>query len=173
MKTIILTTIAVAAVGMTAPAMAQTTGYATAGYNHEESDAATVGSVQARMGLRFGRHLGVEGEVSQGVKSDDITIGGVRTEVKAQPAAAAYGVAYLPVGERADLFARAGYGTSRYRATTGNVSVSDVDASINYGVGGQYFFSDKDGVRLDYTRKDFNDTREDSDTASVAYVRKF
>lgn len=173
MNTIFAATVAVAAIGIVAPAMAQTTGYATLGYNHEKADDISLGSAQARMGLRFGRHLGVEGELSQGVKSDDITVGGVRTEVKARPAAAAYGVAYLPVGERADLFARVGYGTSRYRVTQGPVSVSDVDHNINYGVGGQYFFSDKDGVRVDYTRKTFNKADDDADTASVAYVRRF
>ncbi len=173
MKTVVTAAVSAALAAVAAPALAQTTGYATAGYNHLDAGAASLGEVQGRMGLRFGRHIGVEGELAQGVKGDEMTVGGVRTDIKAQPSAAAYGVAYLPVGERADVFARVGYGTSRFRTTAGPVSNSDTDPNVNYGVGAQYFVTDKDGVRVDYTRKTFSSSREDIDSYGVSYVRRF
>jgi outer membrane immunogenic protein len=174
MKTIISATVAAATLSIAAPALGQTTGYANLGYNHIDGGDATVGEVQGRLGMRFGRHVGVEGEAGLGVKNDEATVGGVTRRVESNPTAAAYGVGYLPIGERADIFARVGYGASRYRTTTGNVSVSDVQTNINYGVGAQYFLTDKDGVRVDYTRKDFNNDRiDDADSVSAAYVRRF
>ncbi len=46
--------------------------------------------------------------------------------------------------------------------------------SVNYGVGGEYFFDGKNGVRVDYTRFDFQKSgAADADTWSVGYVRRF
>lgn len=173
MKTIVITAVSVAALAVASPGLAQTTGYATAGYNHLDAGDASLGEVQARLGLRFGRHLGVEGELAQGVKSDDLTVGGVSTDVKARPSAAAYGVAYLPVGEKADVFARVGYGTSRFRTERAGIGSTDTDPNVNYGVGAQYFVTGNDGVRVDYTRKSFASSREDIDSYGVSYVRRF
>ena len=52
-------------------------------------------------------------------------------------------------------------------------SASDDGDSWNYGVGGQYSFDGKNGVRADYTRHDFKDSSTNADVWSVAYVRKF
>ena len=61
---------------------------------------------------------------------------------------------------------------TRVRSAAGT-SASDDGESWNYGVGGQYFFDDKNGVRADYTRHDFKDSSTDANTWSVSYVRKF
>lgn len=54
-----------------------------------------------------------------------------------------------------------------------NVSLAKFDkGSWNYGVGGQYFFDGKNGVRVDYTRQDFSGMPTE-DTWSVAYTRRF
>ena len=43
-----------------------------------------------------------------------------------------------------------------------------------YGVGGQYFLTDKDGLRAEYTRYASTDTSQaDVDSFAVSYVRKF
>ena len=47
----------------------------------------------------------------------------------------------------------------------------------NYGAGMQYALNGKDGLRFDYTRRDFLDRGPDNphdlDTYSVAFVHKF
>ena len=86
---------------------------------------------------------------------------------------AIYGVGYLPVSPNADLFARVGYGNQDFHFG-GAGSGHESSGSWNWGVGGQYFFDGKDGVRLDYTR--VNTTRHDvpdANTFGVNYVRKF
>jgi hypothetical protein len=54
------------------------------------------GAIQGRLGYRFNTYLGVEGELSGGVKSDDIDVAGVPVDVKLQHAEAIYGVGFLP-----------------------------------------------------------------------------
>lgn len=176
MRTFVAATVAVATAALALPALAAPpTGYATFGYTHLDSDNASLGQVDGRMGLRLGRHVGVEGELGTGVKGDDVTVGGVKTEIKAQPNAAAYAVGFLPVSDNLELLARVGYGAQRTRIETGNVGRTETDHSVNYGVGAQYFFNGgANGVRADYTRRDVSDERgDDTNAYSVAYVHRF
>jgi len=81
----------------------------------------------------------------------------------------------LPVSDEFDLFVRLGYGEANGDAditatalgfsTEGSVSQSE--SGFAYGVGGQYDFTQKDGIRADYTRLD------DTDIISLAYARRF
>jgi outer membrane immunogenic protein len=150
MKTLIAAAMLISATAIGAPAMAQQpTGYATLGYTHLDNDNVGVGEVDARLGLRFGRYVGVEGEAGQAV-------------------------GFLPVSPRLDLLARVGYGTERFDTKIAGFGHTTTDTSVNYGVGAQYFLSGADGVRLDYTRKDVSNSRADDYNAySVAYVRRF
>ena len=46
--------------------------------------------------------------------------------------------------------------------------------SWNYGVGGQYSFDGKNGVRVDYTRESFQEHgANDANVWSIAYIRRF
>ncbi|MEI9890167.1 MAG: hypothetical protein WDN45_05655 [Caulobacteraceae bacterium] len=75
MKSLIIATVAVAAIGVAAPAMAQSVdptpthpqGYLNLGYTYLNPMAATLGEVFGRGGLRMGRYWGVEGEFGGGV----------------------------------------------------------------------------------------------------------
>jgi len=73
-----------------------------------------------------------------------------------------------------DLIGRIGYGNTQFKQTTAGVqSKYDAD-SVNYGVGAQYKFDDKNGVRVDYTRQQFRDNdADDANVVSVGYARKF
>lgn len=164
---------ATAAMLAAAPAMAQeskVTGfYGTLGYSGFHATGASdfsVGGITGRMGARFSPWLGLEGEITGGVKDGSML--GRDVELKHQ--FAAYGVGYLPITPKADLFARVGYGKTRYDLTTSRVN----GGSLNYGVGGQYFVTDKDGVRADYTRFDRRgSTLPSANVWSVSYVRRF
>ena len=46
--------------------------------------------------------------------------------------------------------------------------------SVNYGVGGNYFFDANNGIRADWTRRDFTDDNGgEVDTYGVSYIRRF
>ena len=124
-----------------------------------------------RVGYRFNDWIGVEGEAAFGVKGDDVTVSGVSADVDLKHQAAAYAIAFLPVGEGTDVFARIGYGTVKIKASALGATASGSDESVNFGVGAQHHFDGLNGVRFDYTRFDFDGG--DADTWSISYSRKF
>ena len=128
--------------------------------------------IQGRLGYRFMPYVGIEGELAAGLDSDTDTIGGVRVNTKLKHEAAAYGVGFLPLSPNTDLLARVGYGTTKLRAKVAGVSASDSVESVNYGVGAQHHFDGVNGVRVDYTRQEFNDGGA-ADVWSIAYTRRF
>jgi hypothetical protein len=179
MKTLIavssLALVAAAAIPAVADAQdtSSTSIYGNLGYSQSALEGIDLGAVQARLGARFTPHFGVEGELAAGIDGDKTTVSGVTLKSDLDHQAAVYGVGFLPILPNADLFVRAGYGTNRvHQSAAGAAGTIDGD-SWNYGVGGQYFFNDKNGVRADYTRYDLRDSSVNADTWSLAYVRKF
>lgn len=133
-------------------------------------NSANLGALGGRVGARFAKYIGVEGEAGFGVNS--VNVAG--SNVKISSAFGGYAVGFLPVAPNADIFARVGYGHETASASGGGFSLTVGGDTVNYGGGGQYFFDDKNGMRLDYTR--FQSTHSGgggTDTFSVAYVRKF
>ncbi|MDO8911390.1 MAG: porin family protein [Phenylobacterium sp.] len=156
-----------------AAALAQSPIYGSLGYaNHHVTDA-DAGAVQARLGARLSPYFGAEVELSKGVKSGDGQVSGIPLEVEVEHQAAIYGVGFLPITPRADLFVRAGYGETKLNFTAAGGSATDRNTSWNFGAGGQYFLDDKNGVRLDYTHHDFMKSEDTADVWVVAYTRKF
>ena len=183
MKIILAAAASAAAVALLAagPALADpdtspsgVTGYGTLGYTDFNGDSANLGAITGRIGARWGRYVGVEGELSGGVTSDTANIGGVNTKVRLNDQYAGYVVGFLPVSPNADLFARLGYGATRLNVSTPGTGANGEHTSVNYGVGGQYFFDGANGVRADYSRMSFADhSNFDANVWSLAYVRKF
>jgi outer membrane immunogenic protein len=149
------------------------TGYGSIGYAGAQSDGVDLGAIQGRLGARFGRYFGLEGELSGGVKSDSVTNSGITTDVKLRNQEAAYVVGFLPLTPKFDLIGRVGYGGTSLRLKTLGVSSTDTEESWNFGAGAQYVFDGKNGVRLDYTRHDFEHGPATADVWSVGYVRNF
>ena len=102
---------------------------------------------------------------ADGAPTGGDTTGGVDVDLKHE--VAAYVVGFVPVSPKADLFARVGYSASKFDTSLGDVK----DDGVAYGVGGQYHFTDKDGVRLDWTRHDYD--VGNADVWALAYTRKF
>jgi outer membrane immunogenic protein len=94
---------------------------------------------------------------------------------------AAYVVGFLPLTPKAELFARVGYGrtevetewSARSLAGDQQAAVTSHSDTWNCGLGGQYHFDDKNGVRLDYTRHDASSDGSDIDAWSIGYTRRF
>jgi outer membrane immunogenic protein len=174
MRNVILSALAVSMIA--APAMAQSFSapiyYGTLGYTQVDRSDADLGAVTGRFGARMTPNFGAEGEVSFGVRDDDATIAGVPVTLKHKYDAALYGVAALPVTPNFELFGRVGYGTTEVEAKAAGVSASADGESWNYGVGANYFLDGVNGVRGDWTRRDFRDGGE-TDVYSINYVRRF
>jgi opacity protein-like surface antigen len=162
--------------------------YGTLGYADAHSNSTDLGVIQGRLGYRIMPYAGVEGEAAFGIKKDDVDVqtglGDINGRAELKHEFAAYGVGFLPVTPNADLLARVGYGTTRVKVsvptqTVGGVTIpassaSDNQDSWNFGVGGQYHFDDKNGVRVDYTRQEFTkDSYGHADVYSIAYTRRF
>jgi outer membrane immunogenic protein len=168
---------AVASAQTAAPASAfsGTSFYGTFGYDNTSLDHVDLSAFQGRLGARFGQYFGVEGEASWGTSSDKIAVAGAPdVKVKQDTQEAIYGVGFLPLSPQLDLLARVGYGHSEGTGQVAGVTSGVTGDSWNYGVGGQYTFDGKNGVRVDYTREAFQTHGiEDANVWSVAYVRKF
>ena len=177
---------ALALAAFAAPAFAQTTSwympsglYGTLGYSNLDTASGPdvdLNAITGRVGARFGRYLGVEGEVTGGLGSDSYGYAGDSIKARLNDQYAGYVVGYLPITPQFELLARVGYGGQDYH-------ISDYTAattqgyhydSLNYGAGGQYNFTPKDGVRVDYTRIDAQGYQNpDSNVWNISYVRKF
>ena len=178
MKTLIATASAVAALcALPALAQAQTapTGvYGTVGYADAHTSDVDLGVIQGRLGYRIMPYAGVEGELAAGVKKDDVTAGGVTGRAKLEHEAAIYGVGFLPLSDKTDLFARVGYGNTKVKVSALGTSAEADGDSWNFGVGGQHHFDGVNGVRVDYTRQEFTkDSAGHADVYSIAYTRRF
>jgi len=180
MKTLVIAASAAAALAIAAPAFADsptydgTTYYGDLGYSNLSASGGEpdFSAVTGRLGARFGKYLGLEGELSAGVNSQHVDIGGVSGNLGMNQQYAVYGVGYLPVTPNADLLARIGYGATDFHTSVPNEPYRGQDNSWNLGVGGQYFFDSHNGVRADYTRSDY-ERGPDGNTWALAFVRKF
>jgi len=174
MRNVLLATAALTLIA--APALAQDPGSrvtGSIGYTQLDTDGGDLGAVTGRAGYDFTRNLGIEGEASIGVSDDDFTVAGVPGSIEHKYDAAAYGVAKLPVNENLELFGRVGYGTTRVKAEVAGIQSSDSTESINYGVGANYFLDGQNGVRADWTRRDFRGDAGEADTYGLSFVRRF
>jgi hypothetical protein len=164
MKFVVLAA-AAAALGA-APAMAQSSDqsgpfgfYGDLGWGETTVQGMDLGSITGRLGGRYGKFLGLEGELSYGVMGDNRTFGANtadarNVDVKRQLDGAVYGVGFLPVSPNMDLLARVGYGWSHYRVSPASLaSYTASEHGLRYGVGAQYFLAGNNGVRLDWTRE--------------------
>jgi hypothetical protein len=162
--------------GLTAGAAANTgtSFYGTLGYADTDLSHVNLSAIQGRLGARFGPYFGVEGELSEGVNSDHLDVGGAEVKVKQDASEAVYGVGFLPLASNFDLLARIGYGHTSGTGSIPGVSTVIKGDSWNYGVGGQYSFDGKNGIRVDYTRQDYQARgADDANVWAVSYVRKF
>lgn len=194
MKSIYIAAIAALGMGAAAPALAQEQAgptlehpqaYVNLGYTYLNPDNHDVGELTGRAGLRLGRYWGVESEFGGGILGTHYTDGsGNRDSFGEGVAVAGYGVGYLPLmGDKLNLLARIGYGetplTTRIDSLPGGPGFESTmtAASVNYGAGLQYMVNSKNGVRFDYTRRDFQaagvNNLPDVNTYAVSYVHRF
>jgi len=114
------------------------------------------GNVVARVGADISTYFAVEGEGSFGVLEDN-------DDFKIDYKLAGYGRLQYPVSEQVRVFVRAGYYTVE-------ADLGEADG-LALGGGLEYMFTQRDGIRFDYTNLD--DDGGSADTYSIAYSRRF
>jgi len=148
-----------------------TQGYGTLGYNY--LDKARTGSVQARLGLDLNRYLAVEAEYGLGVQGNDRNIDGISVRTTQPSEAAGYVVGKWPVSDDFKLFARGGYGRTSIQENIEGTKYSVGGDHWSYGLGGEYAFTERDGVRADWTRREFKGDKDNLNSYGISYVRHF
>jgi hypothetical protein len=180
-KSLVAFAAVVAASALAAPAFAQSlpvvgpVSYsASVGYTDANIGSLNFGLATVRARADFAKFLGVEGEAGVGIVDQNPMVGSVTYQDHVNDEYAAYGVARYPLLPNLNVFARGGYGHTDLKASAPVLgSVTSGFDSWNYGAGAEYF-ADKNGIRVDYTRMDFQDRGlRDADTVTVSYVRKF
>ena len=135
----------------------QSGAYVSGGYTHFDGDGgAELGAITGRVGVNINPNFAVEGEASFGVKDDS------GTELDHE--LGVFVVGKPPISSSFDVFARLGYAQIE-------TSPGGSEDGVAYGVGGNLNLSPVDGIRLDYTRHDY-DVGE-VDAISLSYVRGF
>ena len=131
--------------------------YVSGGYTHFDGDGgAELGALTGRVGVNLNQNFAIEGEASFGISDDS------GTELDNE--LGVFVVGKLPVSQSFDVFARVGL--ARIETSPGGS-----EDGLAYGVGGTLNLSPVDGIRLDWTRHDY-DVGE-VDAISLSYVRGF
>src|SRR4051812_46946495 len=94
----------VAAHAQSLTAFSPVTVYGSVGYSAAGSNDVDLGAIQARLGARFGSYVGLEGELAGGVKDDTVNVAGTDVQVKLRHQEAIYGVGFVPLTPKFDLF---------------------------------------------------------------------
>lgn len=128
------------------------------------------GVVSGIIGHKFHPNLSAEVFLAGNVDEGSDTIGGVAFETKIKNS---FGVFLRPstmVGEKVELFGRVGYARSKLEISAPGISASDSNGSFAYGVGANYYFSDRLYGQLTYTSLyDKDDVELKGFGASIGY----
>jgi hypothetical protein len=141
-------------------------------------DIESVGLV-GRVGYQSAGILGAEVEGNLGLKNDSFAIGGTAVSGGLDYSGGAFAVARMPIGDKFSVHARGGYHVADVDAEIdfgpGTLIASDTVDDFAYGVGGEYKVSERDSVRLDYTRYELGNSLgiDAADSVSLAYNRRF
>jgi outer membrane immunogenic protein len=143
--------------------------YGTLGYSGTDvvDGGPDLGSITGRFGWKSHSFWGLEAEGSVGVQHD--TVGATQYNMNDQ--FAGYATATLPLYNHFDVFARVGYGQTRINSTP--KGSGGTDNSFNYGGGAEWFWDNKNGLRGDYTRENFQQGGGDANVWTASYVRRF
>ena len=165
-------TASVAALALASTVQAQDTDYTIgAGYDRISVGDFNIDSLVLRGGYDFSKHFGVEAQANIGIGDDTVVDFGVPFKMSLNYAVSAFGVFRLVSNENGSIFVRAGYTTAEYETSALGTSITDNPDAWAYGVGGEYLFDARNGVRFDYTMVDYDG--ENADVYGITYVRHF
>lgn len=155
---------ALMAVATPASAQIRDTGfYAGLGATHYSAGDVDVAGATGRLGYKFHRNFGVEGEASFGIQGDEADFLGTPVDVDLDNQYGVYAVGFLPVTQNLELLGRVGWASIEAQGTLGDFTAGASDDGIGVGVGAQYHFTPNFAVRADYTRLASETENDDDD----------
>lgn len=139
--------------------------------------------VIGRVGYQSPYYVGAEIEGSLGVSEESVQTGGTTLTAGPDYSVGAFALARLPLGKRFSVHARGGYHVTKVATSLDNgvvtTEASEAYDGLAYGAGAEFNMSDRNSLRVDYTRYDY-DTQTlngynigPTDSVSVAFARKF
>jgi hypothetical protein len=114
---------------------------------------------------RINRFVGVETDVYERPSRD--LSQGMQRDLERDQRPAAYGVAYMQISPKAQLFARIGYGGAK------NNLAGRADDSWKYGAGAQFNRNARSGFRADYMRQGLPHTNVKANIFSFGLMKHF
>ena len=141
--------------------------------SEEEDVDVDLGAITGHAGYIFNDYFAVEGELGFGVADESFSESGVTVDVGLNYVVGVYGVGILPVGDKLNLFARAGFVQAELEASAsgGGITFSDSESDEGYalGVGTSFDFTDNVYLRADYTRYVFDEDGVNAIMIGVGY----
>ncbi len=173
--------------------------YISGGYNNLDFDEevggdANVSAVTARAGWQFMRNFAIESDISFGIDDGGFDFDGDEDDldfddnddddfddVIAGPGdlgldylIGGYGRFILPVSDRFDVFARAGYAFAEIDSTVATLGGNELtfggsDDGLAFGAGAAFDLTERLALRADYTHYDFSDANAESFGINLEY----
>lgn len=126
--------------------------YVTGGFSEFDLGIADSHGATFRGGWNFSEHLGAEIEGTIGTDSQHWEATGAELGVDSQ--IGGFLVGRVPIGENASMFARIGYTRTEVEHDLGASEFNVRTDDFAFGFGGEYMFTDRFGIRGDYTQSE-------------------
>lgn len=168
---LLATTISLLGLG-TASAHAQTVDYSlSGGYELADYGGIQLDTITLRGRYLFTDRFGLEGQMAFGIDNSTVDFGALGVaDVELDYSFAAYGVYTYPLSDTLSLFGRAGYITTELGTGATGYSLPEDDGAFSAGLGAEWFFNQRDGLRFDYSWADYD---EEARYYGISYVRRF
>jgi outer membrane immunogenic protein len=141
--------------------------YGNVGYSVIDTRFSDLDALGGRLGYDFTPNFALEAEGGIGLGSKKF----LGVDVKIDKVLGAYLVGKLPLSDNFELLGRVGYSHVYVSASGFGSSANADNGSGAFGIGAQYLFNGKNGVRGDYTR--YEENGSGSNGYTISYVRKF
>ena len=163
MKKYLIAAAAVALGAIAAPAYAQSID-GSIGVTSFDTYGVNLTAAQGILSWRSASFFGAEAEGAVGFGSENIAPG---VDIELNFEFAGYATATADINNNVALFGRVGYASLDVENSLG---LDLGDDGLAWGLGAKVFLDGVNGVRLDYTKYDFDN---DTDVYAIAYVRRF
>lgn len=109
-------------------------------------------------GYQFSGNFSVEAETSIVASGDTASIEGSSVDVDLSHMGIYARLNLLDGAETFVPYVRAGYVRGKVEVKAAGVSISDTTTGFSYGIGGEYRYSDKGSIRVDFGAADFDNS---------------
>ena len=176
-KTILVTTLALAATAFAAGAHAGDTlqigtygkvGVSSADYG-EKFTALNLG-----YGIDLSPHVALEADANFGLSDKTMNVNGFDVKTKLNYDLGAFVVGKLPLSPNVNLTGRLGYMTAKVQASAGGYKASDTVSGAAIGIGLTCFpHGGKNGFSIDATHANYGSKNGTANIYQVSYIRRF